>query len=61
MSFETMQIYPMEVNNTLMNAFLINTWFILLISVPLVQFSAFAFPIYVRYTSINMLFGVQTK
>jgi len=55
------KIYPMEVNNTLMNAFLVNTWVLLLVSVPTVQFSAFAFPIYVRYTSIDMLFGVQSK
>jgi LMBR1 domain-containing protein 1 len=55
------QIYPMEINNTLMNAFLVNTWFMLLVSVPTVQFSAFAFPIYVRYTAIDMLFGVQVR
>jgi LMBR1 domain-containing protein 1 len=55
------KVYPMEINNTLMNAFLVNTWILLLVSVPTVQFCAFSFPIYARYTAVDMLFGTQIK
>jgi len=55
------KIFPMEVNNTLMNAFLANTWVILLCSIPTVQFCVKAFPIYARETSANMLFGTQAE
>jgi len=55
------KIYPMELHKTMMNAFLVNTWVILLCSVPAVQFCAWAFPIYARYTDIDNLFGNQIK
>jgi len=55
------KVYPMEVNNTLMNAFLANTWVILLCSVAAVQFCVRAFPVYANDTAINMLFGVQAQ
>jgi len=55
------KIYPMEVGKTKMNAFLANTWIILLCSVPTVQFCARAFPIYARETQIDLLFGTQIQ
>lgn len=55
------KIYPMEINNTLMNAFLVNTWLLLLCSVPAVQFCTQSFPIYARYTEVDMLFGTQIQ
>jgi len=55
------KIYPMELGKTKMNAFLANTWIILLCSVPTVQFCVRAFPIYARETSIDMLFGTQIE
>jgi len=55
------KVFPMEYENTLMNAFLFNTWLILLCSVPTVQFCTNAFPIYTRFTSIDMLFGTQAQ
>jgi len=55
------KVYPMEINNTLMNAFLANTWVILLCSVPAVQFCVRAFPVYDNDTAINMMFGVQAQ
>jgi len=55
------KMFPMEYENTLMNAFLFNTWLILLCSVPTVQFCTLAFPIYTRFTSIDMLFGTQAQ
>jgi len=55
------KIFPMEINNTLMNAFLANTWVILLCSIPTVQFCVKAFPVYARETSVNMLFGTQAE
>jgi len=59
--FLIFKIYPMEIGNTMMNAFLANTWVILLCSIPTVQFCTMAFPIYARYTSIDMMFGTQIK
>jgi len=55
------RIYPMELGKTLMNSFLANTWVILLCSVPIVQFVTFAFPLYARYTAVDLLFGTQIK
>jgi len=55
------KIYPMEIGKTKMNAFLANTWVLLLCSVPTVQFCVKAFPIYCRDTSIDMLFGTQIE
>lgn len=59
--FAFIKMYPMELKNTYMNAFLANTWVILLCSIPCVQFCATAFPIYTRYTDIDILFGTQIK
>jgi len=59
--FLIFKIFPMELHNTMMNAFLANTWVILLMSVPTVQFCTMAFPIYARFTDIDMLFGTQIK
>jgi len=55
------RVFPMEFHNTLMNAFLANTWLVLLCSLVVVQFCATAFPVYARSTSINMLFGTQIR
>jgi len=55
------KIYPMEINNTMMNSFLFNTFIILICSVPTVQFCVTAFPSYARYTDVDMLFGTQIK
>jgi hypothetical protein len=51
----------MEIRKTLMNAFLVNTWLVLLCSVPTVQFSVTAFPIYARFTEVDLLFGAQVQ
>lgn len=53
------KIYPMEVNNTMMNSFLFNTWILLVCSVPAIQFCATAFPVYTRYTAVDLMFGTQ--
>lgn len=55
------KLYPMEIGGTLMNSFLVNTWLLLLCSVPTVQFSSRCFPVYARFTDIDMLFGTQVK
>jgi len=55
------RIYPMEIGKTKMNAFLANTWIILLCSVPTVQFCVRAFPVYARETTIDNLFGSQVE
>lgn len=55
------KIFPMEINNTMMNAFLFNTWLILLVSIPTLQFAAQAFPVYARFTQIDLIFGVQIQ
>jgi LMBR1 domain-containing protein 1 len=55
------RIYPMELHKTMMNAFLVNTWIILLCSVPAVQLCVWSFPIYARETDISNIFGTQAK
>jgi LMBR1 domain-containing protein 1 len=55
------KMYPMEVGNTMMNAFLFNTFFILLCAVPCVQFCIDAFPVYAAYTQANVMFGNQIQ
>jgi len=55
------KLYPMELNNTLMNAFLFNTWVILLCSIPCLQFCATAFPVYARLTQVDVIFGSQIR
>lgn len=57
--FLFIKLYPMEIGNTLMNAFLFNTWIILLCSVPAVQFCVQAFPIYTGDTQASVMFGTQ--
>lgn len=44
-----------------MNAFLFNTWIILLCSVPAVQFCVQAFPVYTSDTQASVMFGTQIK
>jgi len=55
------KIYPMEVGGTLMNSFLVNTWLLLLCSIPTVQFCTQCFPVYARLTDVDMLFGTQVQ
>lgn len=59
--FLVFKMYPMEVGNTYMSAFLANIWVLCLCVFPLVQFIVTAFPIYARYTAIEVLFGGQIK
>jgi LMBR1 domain-containing protein 1 len=59
--FLVFKLYPMEVGNTLMNAFLFNTWIILLTSIPAVQFCVEAFPIYTSDTQASVMFGTQVR
>eukprot|EP00744_Colponema_vietnamica_P012293 GILI01017269.1.p1 GENE.GILI01017269.1~~GILI01017269.1.p1 ORF type:complete len:475 (-),score=110.88 GILI01017269.1:163-1587(-) len=51
-------VYPMEVNKTLMNAFVFNTGLILITSVTVVEFCANSFDQYAANTSVNALFTV---
>jgi len=53
------KLYPMELNNTLMNAFLVNTWFILMCSIPAIHFCVQAFPVYTRDTDVVNILGTQ--
>ena len=55
------KVYPMEVGKTQINAFLVNLWVLLLCTIPLVHFTQIAFPYYSRFTSIQVLFGLQVK
>lgn len=50
------KIFPMEVNNTMMNAFLFNTWLLLLCSLPVLQFCSTSFPEYARDTDADIIF-----
>lgn len=59
--FLVIKLYPMEIGNTLMNAFLFNTWIILLTSVPAVQFCVQAFPVYTSGTEASIMFGTQIR
>jgi len=59
--FALCRVYPMEVNNTLLNGFLANSWLMLICSFVVVQFSATAFPIYARYSSVDLIFGTQIR
>jgi len=61
MRFPLCRVYPMEVNNTLMNGFLANGWVMLICSFVVVQFSATAFPIYARDSSVDLIFGTQIR
>lgn len=54
-------VYPMELGNTLMNAFLFNTWFILMGSLPTTQFCVYAFPYYSLNTQASIMFGTQIR
>jgi len=55
------KIYPMELGKTLMNAFLVNTWILLICALPTVHFCSIAFPVYARNTAVDLLFGSQIK
>lgn len=55
------RIFPMELHNTMMNAFLFNVWILLFCAVPTVQFCVQSFPVYARFTSIDLLLGVQAQ
>ena len=55
------KIYPMEIGNTYLNAFLANSWLIVLSSVPIVQFCVQSFPYYTRNTSADILLGTQVR
>jgi len=55
------RVFPMEVNNTLLNGFLANSWLMLICSFVVVQFSATAFPIYARDSSVDLIFGTQVR
>lgn len=59
--FLFIRLYPMEIGNTLMNAFLFNTWLIMICSVSVVMFCVRAFPVYTRLTQIDLLFGSQIQ
>lgn len=56
-----MKLYPMELDNTLMNAFIFNTWLIILMSIACLQFCATSFPVYARFTEVNVIFGSQVR
>lgn len=49
----------MEPSNTMTNSFLVNSWIILLCSVPMAQFCAMVFPLFGRFTSSSAIFGSQ--
>lgn len=51
-------VYPMEVDKTLMNAFVFNTGLILITSVTVVEFCANSFSAYASNTSVSGLFTV---
>ena len=51
----------MEVGNTYLNAFLANSWLVVLTSVPIVQFCTTSLPYYTRSTSVDVLLGSQVK
>lgn len=54
-------IFPMEVHGTYLSALLFNIWLILLCTFPCVQFLARSFPIYARYSTIDMFIGTEIK
>ena len=55
------RVFPMEINNTLLNSFLANSWLILICSFVVVQFSALSFPVYARNTTVDLIFGTQIR
>jgi len=55
------KLYPMKLEGTLMNSFLVNTYLLLLCSVPCIQFCTQSFPVYARFTDVDMIFGTQIK
>jgi LMBR1 domain-containing protein 1 len=59
--FGIVKIFPMEVGNTFMNAFIFNTWILLLVVAPAIQFCVEAFPIYSAGSDIDIVFGDQVK
>ena len=55
------KIYPLQRNNTLMNAFLFNTALMLLSATVVVQFAANSFSVYTNQTAVNSLFGTYIE
>merc|ERR1719499_766169 len=55
------RLYPMEPGKTLLNAFLVNSWILLICSIPTVHFCVTAFPVYARETQVDLLFGSQVR
>lgn len=54
-------IHPMRPNRTYMSSFLFNIGLLLLCSVPVVQFSTYAFASYARNTTALQVFGTQIR
>ncbi|CEP02626.1 unnamed protein product (mitochondrion) [Plasmodiophora brassicae] len=54
-----LRVYPMEIGNTMMNAFLFNTWLTLICTIPVVQFCVINFSMYANDTSVRGIFGTQ--
>ncbi|KEG10573.1 LMBR1-like conserved region-containing protein [Trypanosoma grayi] len=52
------QVYPMELNNTLMNAFLFNAMLIMITSMAVVQFCTVSFSEYATNTNVGAMFTV---
>jgi len=52
-------LYILELNNTLMNSLLFNTWLFLTGSLAVVQLCAVAFSDYVRFTAVASTFTIQ--
>jgi LMBR1 domain-containing protein 1 len=59
--FFLIKIRPMEVKKTLINSFLFNVALVLLIVMPVVQFTMAAFNMYARLTDADLIFGAQIK
>lgn len=55
------KLYPIEWKNTRVNSFLVNTWIILICTIPIIQFCAEGFPEYARLTELSLLFGTQIQ
>ncbi|SPQ96846.1 unnamed protein product (mitochondrion) [Plasmodiophora brassicae] len=51
-----MKIYPMELGNTYMSAFLVNMWLVLALTIPLIQFCSMSFNVYAADTTIESIF-----
>jgi len=54
-------VHESIIGNTLMNAFLFNTWFILICALPTTQFCVYAFPYYSADSQASVMFGTQIR